>query len=711
MPSSETAKLIAELSLKDKLSGGVNKALGSVGKLEKGFGRVGKGAGQVAGGMARAGTIIAGATVAGFGAAAKAAIDWEDAFAGVVKTVDETDLSKAGLTFRDLELSLRKMSTTMPVTAADLAGIAEAGGAMGVAGKDIEEFTRVVAILGSTTNVAAGDAATALGQMANIIGLQAGEFDNFASALVDLGNKGNSTEAQILEIARRSGGAAKLIGIAKDQTLGWAAAAANLGLNEELAGTALQNFFLKTQKAITANGADLKDLARISGKTTKQFKKDFDKNATGALTSFLKGLGKMSKDKRLTAIENIFGKGSGLTRLVVGLADSMDTNLTPSLRDGTKAWKDNTAAQAEFDKRNATVRSGITRLKNSVLDAAITVGEGFAPALGRAASKLAEFLAQDVNRSALKGIGEDIGKAIDGIDWNDVLRGAREFVGIMKSALSFAKLLFDAVNALPTEIKAAGLGFIGLNKLSGGLISQGLGNIVGGLTQTIVRSLGSQLPGLAGKAFVQPVFVTNMPVGGLGGGIGGAAGAVGAAGAIGTGFAAAAIGAAVGTTIVSTLPYALKNIDLGKKGLNQAEIAAIKYYQSSIAEQQTAAKRLGFIPSRADFNSGMAKLKAASEGTTHSVQDSKARTVAGQAAIRAATQNVSRDVARHGNATAQAARQAGVVAKSGGIAAAHAINRKKWAVNVRTAVTVNARLAARDAKTKLTFQQKAAEFG
>ena len=50
----------------------------------------------------------------------------------------------------------------------------------------------------------------ALGQMKNVIGLTGDEFDNFAASLVDLGNKGNSTEAQyplhrlLLGAARRS---------------------------------------------------------------------------------------------------------------------------------------------------------------------------------------------------------------------------------------------------------------------------------------------------------------------------------------------------------------------------------------------------------------------------------------------------------------------------------------------------------------------------
>jgi TP901 family phage tail tape measure protein len=590
----DTARLLAELSLVDKFSPGVNSALKSVGRLEKGVGRVGKGFGQMSSGVTRAGTIIAGAAVTGLGAAAKAAIEWEDAFTGVVKTVDEADLAKAGLTFDDISNSLRKMSTEMPNTAIELAGIAEAAGAMGIAGKDIEAFTRQVAIMASTTNVSAEEGAVALGQMQNVIGLTGDEFDNFVASLVALGNAGNSTEAQILEIARRAGGAAKLFGIAKEETLGWAAAAANLGLNEELAGTALQKMFVELLPDYIKGS---KTLQEVTGQTGKQLKQAYEKDAGGAIQSLIKDLSKLGKADRLEAIQALFGKGSGITRLVNGLADSYAQNLEPSLDGATQSWEEATAAQIEFEKRNATVRSAIARLSNGVKDAAVTLGEGFAPAVGRAATKLASFLGDDANRSAIKSLGEDIGKAIDDIDWDEALDAAKSFVGILKDALGWAKRIFDVFNALPAPVKGAAAGFLALDKLSGGLIGAGAGNIIGGLGETIARSAGGKLPGV-GKLFAQPVFVTNWPMGGLGG-----AGGAGVAGAAGKGLSALSkvflVGEAIG--LAATVLQVRNEISDG----NTAHAQAIS--------NQTAA----FI----DSNPNPAALQTALDGVNQGISD------------------------------------------------------------------------------------------
>ena len=523
MALAETARLIAQLVLDDKLTPGVGKALGSVERLESGFSRASRGAGQLAAGFARSGAIVAGAAVTGLGAAAKAAIDFEDAFAGVVKTVDELELAQAGLTFDRLREDIRGLARDGFGTHEELSGIAEAAGALGVAAKDIIPFTRQVALLATTTDLTAEGAATALGHLQNVLQLTGDEYDNLAASVVDLGNKGASTESQILGIAENAGSAATLIRLAADETLGWAAATANLGIEVEAGGTALQRVFLESQKIVAASGKQLDVMAKTAGTTGDAFKQAFAKDASGALEDFVNGLGKLDAASQIDVLKQLGFSDIRVTRVLLGLANDTD-GLSEALHTSADAWEEATAAQIEFEKRQQTVKSAFARLKAGITDAAITLGEGFAPALGRAAKRLAEFLSQDANRSALKNLGEDIGKSIDSIDWKQVLEGAKTFVAVLKQAVSFATRLLDAVMALPTEVKAAGLALFGLDKLSGGLITAGIGNIASGLVSGIVRSLGAQLPGI-GKAFVQPVFVTNFPPGlGLGGAGGVAAG-------------------------------------------------------------------------------------------------------------------------------------------------------------------------------------------
>src|SRR5690606_12484296 len=177
--------------------------------------------------------------VVGAGMAIKSTVDasiaWESALAGVAKTVDGTDAEIAALGD-----AIRGMSQDIPVAATELAAIAEQAGALGIAKEDIIAFTEVAATIGVTTDVSSEQAATALGQLSNVLGLTADEYERFASTLVDLGNKGASTESQILSIASRAGAAGELIGLATDETLAWAAAVANPGIGVEAGGSRIQ---------------------------------------------------------------------------------------------------------------------------------------------------------------------------------------------------------------------------------------------------------------------------------------------------------------------------------------------------------------------------------------------------------------------------------------------------------------------------------------
>lgn len=516
MPTAETQELLSRMRMDDRdFQAGVRRTDRGLSKLEKRFDKIGRSAAR---GARTAGRNIERGIEVGVVAAAGAltfavheAAQQESAITGIAKTVNG-DIS-------GVVDELKKMATQIPMSFEELAGVAELGGAMGIAKDDLVAFTEQVAILGATTNVTTEDAATALGQLGNVVGLTGDEFDNFAAALVDLGNKGASTEAQILEIAKRSGGAAKLAGVAKDEFLGWASAAANLGLGEELAGTALQKFFLVTKQLSAGKG--LKQLSKIAGMTAKDFKRFFERDATGAMEAFLAGLGKMSEADRINTIQALYGKGSGLTRLLLGLTGDMD-NLTSSVETNATAWEAGTAAQVEADKRFRTTESMMKRLSNTVSLAAGTIGAELLPVIVDLAQEGIDELMKPGTQAALKDFAKQLGqgardvvKALKGIDWGGIANA-------LKTAAGFAGELVGAFLRMPDWIKAAVLTGWGLNKLTGGAVTDIFGE---GLKIAFDQFLGK------GSSPANPLWVASVggPLGGGGmGPLGGGGGKFGA---------------------------------------------------------------------------------------------------------------------------------------------------------------------------------------
>lgn len=513
--AAETARLVAELSLDaKKFTAGFKQATASVDKLEKKFGKLpgiaSRGAAAAGRNIERGITIGAAAAAGATVWAVNAAIDWESAMAGVNKTIEATPAELAAI-----EKGLIGISNRTPIAATDLAAIAEAAGALGIAKDDILAFTETVAIIGSTTNVTTDEAATSLGQLGNVLKLTGEDYDNFAAALVDLGNKGASTEAQILEITKRAGAAATLFGLAKDETLGWAAAAANLGMNEELAGTSLQNLFLKSMNNF-ARGEN--KMADFMGMTNKAMKQAFGKDASGMLASFIKRLANLPKDARLEAVQSFFGKGSGLNRLVLGLAESMDKNLTPSLETSAEAWEANTAATAEAEKRFKTTESQLAILKNNVTNAATTIGTNLLPLVNELASEMTGWIS--THQDEIKQFGQDLARGIrEAVKWAKSLDWDK-ITSSLQAGARFAKGLIDAFLAAPPWVQTfLATGFVA-NKFTGGAIS----GIIGELGKGLIKGM---LGITAGTVIVKGPVVGGGTGGGIGGGKGGALGKLG----------------------------------------------------------------------------------------------------------------------------------------------------------------------------------------
>lgn len=533
--NSDQAKLIAQLVLEDKLSPSVAQALRSLDKLDRGvgrtqksLGRMGKGAGQIGLGLARVGAVAAGAVAVGLGAATKAAADFEDAFAGVKKTVDEADLAAAKITFKDLEKGFVDLSTKIPITAAELARLGEAAGALGVGVKDINLFAEVTAKLGATTNLTADEAAASLGKIGTVLDLTGQDYKTFADALVNLGNKGASTEAEIIEITKRFAAAGKSAGLSTVQILGFASAIASAGVEPEAAGSSLSRLFGNLVKE-TALGTDKAEaFAKVSGKSFKDFSKIVEQDTNKAMLLFLKSLGKLDKFDQAKALEAVGITGVRDINAIRLLAQTYEKNLIPALNTARDSAG---ALDEESTKKFDTLKQKFQLLKNAFVKGGIEMGEGFLPALGRLTTKVTTWV--NTNSGKLQQVGRDIGKALDDIDWSEVERGA------MKVA-DAAKVILDVVKQIPTEVKLGGLAFLGLDKASGGLLGKGLGNVGGGAVDLFAKQFLAR-----GSSPANPVWVA-----GVGGGLPGAAGTAAGAAAAGIGARALLAGSAAAGVVV-----------------------------------------------------------------------------------------------------------------------------------------------------------------
>ncbi len=311
---------------------------------------------------------------------AKSAIDFEDAFTGVEKTVDGTAEQ-----MEELKQGIRDMAKEIPSTTTEISAVAEAAGQLGIKTEDILSFTRVMIDLGNSTNLSAEEAASALAKFANVTKMSAKDYDKLGSAIVALGNNFATTEADIVAMATHLAATGELAGLSQSQILSLATAMSSVGIEAEAGGSAMSKLLKKIQLATELGGDDLKDFAKVAGMTSSEFKQAFEKDAVKALIAFISGLNDTKKNgKSAIAILNDMDLTEvRLSNTILSLANASDV-MTKAVNLGNEAWEDNTALTNEANKRYDTLKSKITIAINKLKDQAITLGNKLMPSLEKA---------------------------------------------------------------------------------------------------------------------------------------------------------------------------------------------------------------------------------------------------------------------------------------------------------------------------------------
>lgn len=361
------------------------KLAGLKGEALLGLSGIGKEAIKIAKGVTVAATI---ASVGAVGAVIKTFASFEDAFAGVAKTVEATDEELA-----KIQKGLLDLSKQIPVNFEQLSDLARLAGQFGIATGDIVEFTRVMALLSVTIDdLDIEAAASALARLATILQVPNEQFINLGSTLTDLGNKFASAEGDILNLSTRIAGASKLIGISAAQVLGignaFAVVVGPQGL--EAAGTAIQKVLLKMNTAIIENGETLELFAKTAGVSVEEFKRLFEQDAAEAFTKFVEGLGRQGKEAEITLRALELGDAR-LIRSFLQMAGAGDL-LRRSITEANQAFAENTALTAEAEKRFKTLISQLEVFKNRVKALGFELGTILKPALVESLKRLSDGL-------------------------------------------------------------------------------------------------------------------------------------------------------------------------------------------------------------------------------------------------------------------------------------------------------------------------------
>lgn len=313
----------------------------------------------------------------GFDECVQASMDFESAITGVAKTTDLTDEELA-----DMSDAIKAMSTEIPASTTEIAAVAEAAGQLGIQKDALLDFTRVMTMLGTATNMTAEDAATALARFANITGMSADNYDRLGAVIVDLGNNFATTESEITQMGTRLASGGKLAGLTEPQIMALAAAMSSVGIEAEAGGTAMTQTLNAIEKAVATGEDSLQSFADVAGMSADSFAEMWNTDALGALTAFIRGLGNLDEqgESAVLVLEDLGLTGirqSNMLKSLALAADQMDS----AVQTANAAWDENIALTNEANKRYATTQSKLDMMQNAYNNLKVAVGDAFTPAL------------------------------------------------------------------------------------------------------------------------------------------------------------------------------------------------------------------------------------------------------------------------------------------------------------------------------------------
>ena len=423
--------------------------------------------------------------VAGAGLVVKAAIDYESAFAGVKKTVDET----ATVSYKNLSDGIRQMAKELPASAVEIANVAEVAGQLGIKAEDILKFSRTMIDMGESTNLSAEEAATAIAKVANIMGLSSDDYSRFGASVVDLGNNFATTEKDIVMMANRLAAGGKLAGLTAPEILGLATAMSSVGIEAEAGGTAMTQTLTAIGNAVSLTTKDSADdlalIAKVAGTTSEEFQQAWKEKPAEALQSFIKGLNTArEKGANMDAILMKLGMtGVRQGNMLKSLALSSD-KMSAAVNRSNQAWKENTALTNEANKRYETTESQLKMFRNQLTDIAIEFGGPLIKAL-REGLNAAKPWIENLSELAKKFSSLSTEQQQNILKW-----------GLFAAALGPAlKLLGGGISVIGGFVKAIGGLSKGIGFLSGS--AKYLANLPAGLT-ALSSSAGAAETAMAG---------------------------------------------------------------------------------------------------------------------------------------------------------------------------------------------------------------------
>lgn len=401
----------------------------------------------------------------------KQAVEFESGMANVRKVVDGLKDEKV---FKEFTKDVMQLGRELPLAYNEITDMVAAGGRMGIARKELVQYTKDVAKMAVAFEMPAGEIGEQMGKLSKVFDIPINKIEGLADAINYLDDNSNAKGRDIIDVLQRVGGTARQVGMTGEQTAALASTFLSLGSSAEIAATA-SNAMMRELAIATIQPKRFQKALQYLGLDAKKLQKQMSVDAQGTILTVLDKLEKVKGDRQTEIGTLLFGKEYGDDAAKLATNVKFYREQIALLGDKAKTGSMN----REFDARMKTTAAQMKIFKNNVTEVAIILGNAMLPAINSVMQAVRPYLA------AFRDWAERNPELVAGIA---KLAAVLAATSIATSALSF---MFGGVlkvfttglsifKALRSGAGMLGTGFKLVTKL-GGLFTGVLGGVVKGI--------------------------------------------------------------------------------------------------------------------------------------------------------------------------------------------------------------------------------------
>lgn len=317
----------------------------------------------------------------------KLGADFESAFTNVERTASGTTAEVLGL--RD---QLVDLSTVIPKSFSDIAGIATLGNQLGIEAEGIAGFTETVSQFSTVTGISTSETAQSFGQIGELLGVTSEQYVNLGSSIALVGRESVATESQITALAKEISATASGAGFGASEVVGLSAALASLRVAPERARGSLDTYFATLNRAVAEGGEALDNFATVVGVSADELDR-LVRTGKGEeiFRGFLEGLRDLDNVDTTRALDELKLAQLRVSNTFQRLAQNTEV-YDEAQRNAAQGFDEGTELASQFAKTADDLNSQFQILVNNLNALIEELSGGLVPGIAGAVGALAQMV-------------------------------------------------------------------------------------------------------------------------------------------------------------------------------------------------------------------------------------------------------------------------------------------------------------------------------